>query len=116
MVYHHHSWKVLWILLTYGKGQFWRLKKLVAQNSEAETGCPITYTYTRREAINLLRRHGFVVTKICVDHIFPWRISDYIRYRYIKVWYFRWMPKPLFHWLEQRFGWHLLVTAAVSVG
>ena len=26
MVYHRYSWKVLWILLTYGKGQFWRIK------------------------------------------------------------------------------------------
>jgi 2-polyprenyl-3-methyl-5-hydroxy-6-metoxy-1,4-benzoquinol methylase len=42
MVYHRYSWKVLWILLTYGKGQFWRLAELVARHSEAETGCPIT--------------------------------------------------------------------------
>jgi 2-polyprenyl-3-methyl-5-hydroxy-6-metoxy-1,4-benzoquinol methylase len=25
MVYHRYAWKVLWILLTYGKGRFWRL-------------------------------------------------------------------------------------------
>jgi len=24
MVYHRYAWKVLWILLTYGKGRFWR--------------------------------------------------------------------------------------------
>ena len=29
MVYHRHSWKVLWILLTYGKGKFWRLAALI---------------------------------------------------------------------------------------
>src|SRR5580692_7134942 len=46
MVYHRRSWKVLWILLGEGKGQFWKLRELVAKNSEAQTGCPITYTYT----------------------------------------------------------------------
>jgi len=35
MVYHRYAWKVLWIVLTYGKGQFWRLEELVAQHSEA---------------------------------------------------------------------------------
>ena len=111
MVYHRYSWKVLWILLTYGKGQFWRLAELVAQHSEAQTGCPVTYTFTKREIRNLLERHGFRVTEIWVDHIFPYRIPDYVQYRYVKVWYFRWMPQPLFRWLERHFGWHICVTA-----
>ena len=25
MVYHRHSWKVFWILMTYGRGRFWKL-------------------------------------------------------------------------------------------
>jgi 2-polyprenyl-3-methyl-5-hydroxy-6-metoxy-1,4-benzoquinol methylase len=111
MVYHRYSWKVLWILLTYGKGQFWRLAELVAQHSEAQTGCPVTYTFTKREIRDLLERHGFRVTEIWVDHIFPYRIPDYVQYRYVKVWYFRWMPQPLFRWLERHFGWHICVTA-----
>lgn len=111
MVYHRYAWKVFWILLTYGKGQFWRVAELVAQHSEAQTGCPVTYTYTRRESRALLERHGFRVTEMWVDHIFPYRIPDYVEYRYVKVWYFRWMPQFLFHWLERHFGWHLCVTA-----
>jgi SAM-dependent methyltransferase len=111
MVYHRYAWKVLWIILAYGKGRFWRLADLVAQHSEAQTGCPITYTFTRREVRELLERHGFRVTSMWVDHIFPYRISDYVQYRYMKVWYFRWMPRPFFRRLEQLFGWHLCVTA-----
>lgn len=113
MVYHRYAWKVLWILLTYGRGQFWRLTELVAQHSEAETGCPVTYTFTRREARKLLEERGFRVTKMWVDHIFPYHIPDYVQYRYAKVWYFRWMPQPLFRWLERHFGWHLCVTACM---
>jgi 2-polyprenyl-3-methyl-5-hydroxy-6-metoxy-1,4-benzoquinol methylase len=109
MVYHRYSWKVLWILLTYGKGRFWQLDELVASHSEAQTGCPVTYTYSPQKAQRLLS--GFEIVDSQVEHIFPYRIADYVQYRYVKVWYFRLMPKPLFRWLERHFGWHLCVTA-----
>jgi 2-polyprenyl-3-methyl-5-hydroxy-6-metoxy-1,4-benzoquinol methylase len=111
MVYNHYSWKVFWILLTYGKCQFWRLTELVARYSEAETGCPVTYSYSRRELRDLMEKHGFHVKQIQTEHIFPYRIHDYVQYRYTKEWYFRWLPEPLFHALERMFGWHLCVTA-----
>jgi 2-polyprenyl-3-methyl-5-hydroxy-6-metoxy-1,4-benzoquinol methylase len=111
MVYHRRSWKVLWILLTEGKGQFWKLKDLVAKNSEAQTGCPITYTYSRSEGRALLENHGFRVRQTDVEHIFPYRIKDYVQYRYVKEWYFRGMPEAVFHTMEKRLGWHLCLTA-----
>jgi len=111
MVYHRHSYKVAWILFTEGKGQFWKLRQLVARNSEAQTGCPVTYTYTRREGRELLERHGFRITDIQVEHIFPYRVRDYVQYRFVREWYFRWLPRPLFHSLEHLFGWHLCLTA-----
>ena len=111
MVYHRYAWKVFCIMLAYGKGQFWRLGELVAQYSEAQTGCPVTYTFSRSEAQKLLERYGFQVKEIYADYIFPYRISDYRRYHYAKVWYFYWMPKLLFRQLMRRFGWHLCITA-----
>jgi 2-polyprenyl-3-methyl-5-hydroxy-6-metoxy-1,4-benzoquinol methylase len=111
MIYHRRSWKVAWILLTEGKGQFWKLPELVAKNSEAQTGCPITYTYTRHEGSEMLERHGFRVLDVRVDHVFPYRIPDYVQYRYVKEVYFRWMPPAFFHAFESRFGWHLCLTA-----
>jgi len=111
MVYHRRSWKVLWVLLTTGKGRFWELEKIVAENSEAQTGCPITYTYTQQEGRELLESNGFRVSEVWVDHIFLYRIEDYVEYRYVKSWYFRWMPQSMFRWLERHFGWHLCVTA-----
>jgi 2-polyprenyl-3-methyl-5-hydroxy-6-metoxy-1,4-benzoquinol methylase len=110
MVYHRRSYKVGWILLTEGKGRFWNLAELVAKNSEAQTGCPVTYTYTRREGRQLLESHGFRVRAAVVEHIFPYRIPDYMHYRYVKEWYFRWMPRPIFRALERHIGWHLLLT------
>ena len=111
MVYHRYSWKVLWILMTYGKCQFWKLTELVARYSEAETGCPVTYSYSRGELRNLMERSGFRVKQIQAEHIFPYRIKDYVQYRYVKEWYFRWLPEPAFHALERMLGWHLCVTA-----
>jgi hypothetical protein len=102
---------VTWILLAEGKGQFWKLPDLVAKNSEAQTGCPVTYTYTRSEGRRLLELHGFHVTDVRVEHIFPYRIRDYVEYRYVKKPYFRRLPQGLFRALERQFGWHLLLTA-----
>jgi len=115
MVYHRRSYKLGWILLTEAKRRFWKLSDLVAKNSEAQTGCPVTYTYTRREGRELLERHGFRVTDISVEHIFPYHIPDYVQYRYVREWYFRWMPQPLFRSLERRFGWHLLLTGEATL-
>jgi len=111
MVYYRWSWKVLWILMTYGKGQFWKLNRLIADYSEAETGCPVTYSYSRTSGRKWLENHGFQVTDVMVDHIFPYSIPEYVEYRYKVVWYFRWMPKPLFRAMERLFGWHLCLTA-----
>jgi SAM-dependent methyltransferase len=114
MVYHRHSWKVVQILLSHGRGQFWRLSELVAQHSEAETGCPVTYIYSRREGEALVAEHGFRVIQSSVEHIFPYRVREYVQYRYVKEWYFRPIPRPAFRWLERHWGWHLCVTALAS--
>ena len=114
MVYNRWSWKVLWVLFIYGRGQFWKLNRLIAEYSEAQTGCPVTYSYSRSDGRRLLEDRGFQVTDVQVDHIFPYRIPEYTQYRYKRVWYFRWMPKPLFRALERAFGWHLCLTAKLK--
>jgi 2-polyprenyl-3-methyl-5-hydroxy-6-metoxy-1,4-benzoquinol methylase len=112
MVYHRRSWKVFWIVATQGHGRFWKTDELVAEHSEAQTGCPVTFSYTQHEARELVERSGYRVQEVGVDHVFAYRIHDYVEYRYVKQPYFRWMPEPLFRAFERRFGWHLLVTAA----
>ena len=111
MVYNRWSWKVLWILTVFGKGRFWKLRRLIAEYAEAQAGCPVAYSFSRREGRKWLADHGFRVTGAMVDHIFPYSIPDYVEYRYKMVWYFRWMPRALFRALERGFGWHLCLTA-----
>jgi 2-polyprenyl-3-methyl-5-hydroxy-6-metoxy-1,4-benzoquinol methylase len=114
MVYHRRSWKVAAIVIRHGKGAFWNAERLVARYSEAQIGSPVTYTYTRSGVRRLLAETGFAVETMEVEHIFPWRIQDYVRYRYVKVWYFRVMPQRVFRWLERQVGWHLCVTARLA--
>ena len=112
MVYNKYSWKVFWILLKYGKGRFWDIDRFIAQHSEAQFGSPMTYTYTKKSVRELLK--GFNIEDIKIEHIFPYRISDYVQNKYVKVWYFRYLPEWLFHWLEKRIGWHMCVKSKLK--
>ena len=111
MLYHRYSWKALSILWNHGHGAFWRLADLVARHSEAQEGCPISRTYSRGEVRRLLS--GFDITEMWVDHIFPYKVSSYVRHQYPKVWFFRMLPPRVMRWLERRLGWHLCVSARV---
>jgi 2-polyprenyl-3-methyl-5-hydroxy-6-metoxy-1,4-benzoquinol methylase len=112
MVYNRASWKVMQIVLTEGRGQVWKLDEFVARNSEAQTGCPVTYTYTRSSLAHLL--NGFRIRRFAIHHIFPYRIPDYVQYRYVKNWYFRVLPPRVFEALESTLGWHLCATATLQ--
>jgi 2-polyprenyl-3-methyl-5-hydroxy-6-metoxy-1,4-benzoquinol methylase len=111
MVYHRRSWKVLAMMLSEG-GRYSKTDEIIAKHSEAQTGCPITYSYTTSTVQNLLAPH-FKASEIFIDHIFPYVIPKYVRYEYEKEWYFRMLPDAAFRSLEKRLGWHLCVTAAV---
>jgi len=110
MVYNRHSWKVFWILMKSGF-QFWKLKKMIAKYSEAQTGCPVTFSYTKNEMKNILEKNGFKVKNMTLEHIFPYKINDYKKNIYTKVWYFRFIPNFIFKKIESLLGWHLCITA-----
>jgi ubiquinone/menaquinone biosynthesis C-methylase UbiE len=111
MLYHKYSWKVFWILVKFGKGAFWKLDKLIAQYSEAQLGCPVTYTYSEWAARKLLR--GLKIKDIQIEHIFSYKFPEYKDNVYKKVWFFRWLPKKVFCWLEKKVGWHMCITATL---
>jgi SAM-dependent methyltransferase len=113
MVYYRYAWKVFWLTVKEGKGTFWKLDEHIARSSEAQTGCPVTYSYNKKTIHDLLG-DGFKAEDIFVDHIFPYRIPDYVKYEYVKEWYFRYLPEKVFRALERKLGWHLCVTAKVK--
>ena len=95
MLYHRWSWK------------FW----LARQQPEAQAGCPVVHTYSRRSARRLLEAAGFRATNMKVAHIFPWRVRDYVEYHYVRAFPWNLVRGRLFRWLERRLGAHLLITA-----
>jgi SAM-dependent methyltransferase len=98
MLYAKNSWKDA--MITAGFDQ-----------PEAQSGCPIAFTYTQDEVRTLLRDAGFEATSITQDHIFPYVVEDYVRYIYTLQPWFAAMPREMFRALEQRFGWHMLIVA-----
>lgn len=111
MVYNRYSWRVIQIILKNGLKIFRGLGNLIAENSEAQTGCPVTYTFSKREIRKLLEQNGFFIKQISINHIFPYDVSLYQKYKYKKIWYFRWMPNLIFRTLEKLIGWHICITA-----
>lgn len=88
--------------------------QIVAERSEAEPGCPITHTYSRKSARELLDRAGFRVRKMYVEHIFPYDGEKYGQGLYVKKWYWRICPAWLFRKLERTLGWHLCIIAELK--
>jgi len=109
MVYSKVSYKLFFLMRETGDWDFSKMDTLVATYSEAQTGCPVTYTYTFDECAELLK--GFKITQISKDHIFCWDIDAYKRYEYVKEACWKNLPEDSFHKLEKELGWHTLVTA-----
>jgi len=114
MVYHRRSTKTAALVARHGFPKFWEIDKAVAKQSEAEFGCPFTYTYTARSITRALREAGLNVIETSADHIFPYQIELYRRYRYSMRRYWAVLPRGVFNWFESRLGWHLLVTACMQ--
>jgi ubiquinone/menaquinone biosynthesis C-methylase UbiE len=76
---------------------------------EAQTGCPIAYTYSKSDILSLLS--SFKIYSCFKDHIFPYKIPEYRQYQYVKKFPWNILPPFLMHWMEHRFGWHYLIKA-----
>ena len=79
--------------------------------SEAADGCPVTFAYSREEAWALLEATGWRVRRLFVDHIFRYRIPDYIEGRYRERLGWRFLPQPMVRAAERTIGWHILIEA-----
>ncbi|MBI5055290.1 MAG: methyltransferase domain-containing protein [Nitrospirae bacterium] len=99
MLYAKNSWKAFMIEAGFDQ-------------PEAQTGCPIAYTYTKEEVSELLK--GFEIISIEQDHIFPYVIEKYLKYEYELQPWFAAMPQDMFSALEKKLGWHLLITARLK--
>jgi hypothetical protein len=89
------------------------LDELIARNSEAQTGCPVTYSYTFNEVKNLLA--GFEILEMRKAHIFTWDVTAYKKYEYVKDPAWANVSETQLAELEKELGWHLLTRARLAV-
>jgi SAM-dependent methyltransferase len=109
MVYSRVSYKLFWIMREEDAWDMGRIDELIARNSEAQTGCPVTYSYTFDSVRELLA--GFDVLDAWKAHIFTWDIEPYKRYEYVKDPAWAGVGDAELAQLEKELGWHLLVRA-----
>jgi 2-polyprenyl-3-methyl-5-hydroxy-6-metoxy-1,4-benzoquinol methylase len=109
MVYSKISYKLFHFMRETGVWDFNSLDELISMYSEAQTGCPITYSYTYEGARRLFA--DFTILELRKEHIFPWKIQKYIKYEYEKEDCFKDITDEFFKELESELGWHMLVRA-----
>src|SRR5262245_46594333 len=112
MVYARVSYKLFWIMKEEGVWDMSRIDALISRNSEAQTGCPVTYTYTEDSVRELLA--GFRVLDVRKTHIFTWDVDAYRRYEYRKAAEWARVTDAELETLERELGWHLLVRATLA--
>jgi len=100
MLYAQNSWKN--IMIEAGLDQ-----------PEAQSGCPVAFTFTHAEIRDLLE--GLHILELKQDHIFPFVVEKYLKYDYEIVPWFSSMPKDMFAALEKSLGWHTLATARLGL-
>lgn len=111
MLYSRYSFKLFWIMdQYYDHWDLSNIDKMIAEYSEAQTGCPVTYTYTFDDIREMLG-DCFDITDIYKDHIFCWNIEPYKRNEYVKEDFWAKVSDSEFKKMEKELGWHTMVKA-----
>jgi ubiquinone/menaquinone biosynthesis C-methylase UbiE len=97
MLYNKNSWKTMMIEAGFDQ-------------PEAQFGCPIAFSYDKDDIQELITNQ-FEIKNITLDHIFPYKIEQYKNYIYEKEDWIEAMPPEKFRVMEQKLGWHMLITA-----
>jgi 2-polyprenyl-3-methyl-5-hydroxy-6-metoxy-1,4-benzoquinol methylase len=112
MVYSRVSYKLFWIMKQEGVWDMSRIDELIARSSEAQTGCPVTYTYSDDTTRALL--DGFRILEMQKAHIFTWDVDAYMRHEYRKAPEWAHVSDSELARLERELGWHLLIRATLA--
>ena len=110
MLYSRFSYKLFWLMNEYNSWTFETADQLVQNYSEAQSGCPVTYTFTFDEVKNVLSPH-MVVTDIWKDHIFVWNIPRYKEGIFELDTPFQNVSESYMKQLKKELGWHTLFIA-----
>lgn len=110
MVYSKISYKLFFLMRETGDWNFGHMDKLVARYSEAQTGCPVTFTYTFEEIKEGLLKDWDILS-LKKAHIFMFKIEEYKNHQYVKEDCWRNVDDKMLEDLEQELGWHTCIIA-----
>ena len=119
MVYSKFSYKVFNLLheqslSTNTPWDMQDMSNIIRLNSEAQFGCPVTYTYSLDEARTLFESNGFEVLRIWKDHIFQYKFPEYKDNVYIVVDAFKDMTEHDYLEMCKELGWHTMIDARIK--
>jgi antitoxin component HigA of HigAB toxin-antitoxin module len=86
-----------------------KIDELMSKYSEAQTGCPVTYTYTFDQIKTLLS--DFEILEMYKAHILTWEINAYKKHEYNKDDTWENVGLNQYTELEKELGLHTLVRA-----
>jgi len=113
MVYSKVSYKLFWLMLENNIKDLSEGFKLVSNESEAKSNCPMTHIYSFDDIKNKLLDERFKIMKIWKDHIFTYDIENYKKNIYIKDEYWKNISNEKIKELEPELGWHTMVIAKI---
>jgi SAM-dependent methyltransferase len=113
MLYSRFSYKLFWLMNGYNHWKFEGVDKLVQEYSEAQSGCPVTHTYTFDEVRELVSPY-FKVDNIWKDHVFMWDIENYKKNIFIRDEPFKNVSDEYLDKLRKELGWHTMFIASKS--
>jgi len=113
MLYSKVSFKLFSLMHEAGTMDMSRAADIIRINSEAQHGCPVTFTYTFGEVKALLS--DFKVLRIWKDHIFTYDIPHYIKYEYVRDDMWKNVEDEEIRKWESELGWHTMVIAKLNI-
>jgi ubiquinone/menaquinone biosynthesis C-methylase UbiE len=109
MLYSRVSYKLFRLMHIMDQWDLSKIDELMSKYSEAQTGCPVTYTYTFDQIKTLLS--DFEILEMYKAHILTWEINAYKKHEYNKDDTWENVGLNQYTELEKELGLHTLVRA-----
>ena len=84
-------------------------EKIGTMRYEAQKGCPLLKKIDNVDLKKILSNKFKILSKK-QDFIFPYKVPEYKKHKYVKLKYFQYMPSSIFKLIEKKLGEHLLLS------
>jgi SAM-dependent methyltransferase len=110
MLYSKISYKLFWAMHENNRWDLGNMNDTIREFAEAQSGCPVAYTYTFDEIRELLNP-WYKIEDIRKAHIFKWNVDKYKEHVYELDSAWENVTNENLKALEEELGWHTLVKA-----